>query len=50
MKAVQNNQNGKGDKARHVLNEHWRNEYDRIFKKKLTSEQKEDNRSKSTNE
>lgn len=27
-------QNGKGHKPRHVQNEHWRNEHDRIFKKK----------------
>ena len=26
--------NGKGDKPRHKLNDHWRKEYDRIFSRK----------------
>jgi len=40
MSKQENRNAGKGDKPRHNLNEHWRREYDRIFKKKNVDKNK----------
>jgi hypothetical protein len=43
MQTNKNIQNGKGSKARHKQDDHYREEHDRIFKKKTTEVEVKDN-------